>query len=165
MFGALISKKPDNILEIGIGTGYVTKSILFGIRYNKKGKLICVDNWIDWKGKEPDFAEDLRKKGANIIAPINEKDFIKNCPSNSFDFLISDGDHHHSGEWIDETLRIVKNNGFLFFHDTNQKEVFPSLLLIEKRIKKLGLPYYHFTEKSRKEERSDRGWLFVIKKD
>jgi hypothetical protein len=50
----------------------------------------------------------------------------------------------------------------MFFHNTNRIADLPNLALIEKRLKELGLYYYHFTEKSRPDERCDVGWLFAI---
>lgn len=160
--GALLSKKPEKVLEVGIGTGFLSMGLLMGLRYNKKGTLTCVDNWMDWQGIEPPEMSSLRDAGVNIIAPIAEKDFVMNCPSNEYDFIISDGDHLNSGEWVDEYLRITKPDGFMFFHDTNQHDVFPSLALIEKRVKELDLPYFHFTQSSRTDEHCERGLLFVI---
>ncbi len=93
-----------------------------------------------------------------------EEAFVRSCPDDEFDFLISDGDHFHSGTWVDQHLRITRHDAFLFFHDTNQAERFPSLSLIEKAISGRGLPYYHFKENSRPDEHCDRGWLFAINK-
>jgi len=76
--------------------------------------------------------------------------------------IISDADHHHAGEWLDETLRITKKGGFLFFHDTNDKN-FPTLKGIESKIKNKGFMHYHFREKSREDERTQREWIFVVK--
>ncbi len=162
LVGALLSKKPDNILELGIGTGYVTASLIYALRYNGKGKLTCVDNWFDWGGQEPPGMEKIRAAGVKVVAPMDEAQFVKDCPSDAYDFLISDADAFLSGLWIDEHLRITADKGFMFFHNTNRIADLPNLALIEKRLKELGLYYYHFTEKSRPDERCDVGWLFGI---
>lgn len=164
LIGALLSKKPENILELGIGTAYVTLSIIHAIAYNKKGRLTSVDNFSDWEGQEPEGIKKIREAGVNVVAPVEEKEFVSNCASDTYDFLISDADHFNSGLWVNNHLRITQHDGFMFFHDTNLKEMFPNLALIEKRIKELGLPYYHFTENSRPDENCERGWLFVINK-
>jgi predicted O-methyltransferase YrrM len=161
LIGSVLSKKPANVLELGIGTGYVSWSLLHAIRYNRKGSLTCVDTWLDWKGKEPPLANELREAGANIVAPMDEKIFISKSKSGSYDVIVSDADHKHAGDWVDDTLRIAREDAFLFFHDTNQKK-YKSLQKIYKRITELKLQHYHFTEKSRDDERCDRGWLFVI---
>lgn len=164
IIGSLISKKPEKVLEVGIGTGFLSAGLLMGIRYNQKGTLTCVDNWQDWNGIEPPEIANLRAAGVNVVAPIAEKDFIMNCPDNEYDFVISDGDHLNSGSWVDEYFRITKANGFIFFHDTNIHDVFPSLSLIEPRVKELDLPYYHFTKNTRPDEHCERGLMFVINK-
>jgi len=162
LIGALLSKKPENILELGIGTGYVTLSLIHALKYNSIGNLTCVDNWFDWGGHEPEGIDAIRAAGVNVVAPISEQEFVNQCPSDSYDFLIADADLFLSGLWIDEHLRITKHNGFMFFRNTNRKDDLPNLQLIEKRVKELGLSYYHFTEQSRSDEGCRSGWLFAI---
>ncbi len=148
---------------MGIGSGYVTNSLTHVIAYNKKGKLTSVDNWMDWGGKEPPGVDALRKAGVNIITS-GEEEFVRAAPTDAYDLLISDADHFHSSDWLDQHLRIVQHDGFLFFHDTNSAATFPGLATIEPRIRKLNLPHHHFKESTRPDERCDRGWLFVINK-
>jgi glycosyltransferase involved in cell wall biosynthesis len=162
LIGAVLSKKPENVLELGIGTGYVTASLIHALHYNGKGKLTCVDNWFDWSGKEPAGVERFRSAGVRVVAPVSEKDFLKKCPPDTYDFLISDADPFLSGLWIDEHLRIATDKGFMFFRNTNRSDDMPNLALIEKRLKDLGLFYYHFTEQSRSDEHCQSGWLFAI---
>jgi len=107
-------------------------------------------------------AEALRREGVNVIAPVTEEEFVKGSPSGQYDFMVSDADHRRSGSWIDEHLRITTHDAFLFFHDTNHKDRFRGLRAIERRIQDLRLPYFHFTESSRPDERCERGWLFAI---
>ena len=137
LIGALLSKKPENVLELGIGTGYVTWSLIFGLAYNQKGKLTSVDNYLDWNGNEPNGIQAIRDAGVNVIAPIEEKDFIKKCKHDTYDFIISDADHLNADSWIDDYFRIACNNAFLFFHDTNQYNAFPNLMNIEKKIQEM----------------------------
>lgn len=165
LIGSLLSKKPDKVLELGVGSGFVSISLLLGLKYNQKGTLTCVDNWFDWGGVEPKIPEILRNDSrVTFISPMPEEQFVKSAPSDTYDFMVSDADHHNSGNWTDQHMRIVKHDGFMFFHDTNQEDVFPNLLQIEEKIKAKGLPYYHFKENSRSNEHCDRGWLFVINK-
>jgi predicted O-methyltransferase YrrM len=162
--GSLIAKKPDRVLEVGIGTALLTVGLIMGLRYNRCGTLTCVDNWGDWHGAEPPDIESLREAGVTVIAPVEELQFLRDCPDNAYDFIISDGDHRNSGSWVDEYFRITKPDGFMYFHDTNNYGTFPSLALIMTRVKELQLPYYHFTQSSRVDERCERGLLFVINK-
>jgi glycosyltransferase involved in cell wall biosynthesis len=165
LIGALLSKKPESVLELGIGTGYITLSVIHALRYNQKGRLTCVDDWSEWGGAEPDGIDAYRSAGAEIVAPVSEREFVINCPSDSYDFLISDADTFLSGLWVDEHVRITNNNGFMFFHNTNRKAEYRNLQLIAERIKELGLFYYHFTESSRADEHCGRDWLFVINRN
>jgi predicted O-methyltransferase YrrM len=163
LVGAVLARKPENVLELGIGSGYVTNSLLHAIRYNRKGQLTSVDNWCDWHGAEPAFAAPLRAAGVNIVVAA-EEEFVCSGADDAYDFLVSDADHFRSASWLDQHLRIVEHDGFLFFHDTNQPHMFPGLATTEGQIQKRGLPYFHFKESSRTDERCQRGWLFVINK-
>ncbi len=35
LIGAVLSRKPERVLELGVGTGYVTRSLLHALRYNR----------------------------------------------------------------------------------------------------------------------------------
>jgi len=161
LVGAVLARKPERVLELGVGSGYVTNSLLHALRFNRKGKLTSVDNWFDWKGVEPAFVAALRAAGVSVVVS-SEEDFVRSAPDDAYDFLVSDADHFKSASWLDQHLRIVQHDGFLFFHDTNQPRTFPGLATIEEQIKTRGLPHFHFKESSRPEERCQRGWLFAI---
>jgi predicted O-methyltransferase YrrM len=163
LIGAVLSKKPRNVLELGIGTGYLTMSLIHALRYNGVGQLTSVDNWFDTHGIEPKFGADLRAAGVKIVFS-GEKEFLQQARSSSFDFLISDADHQNSAEWFDHHIRVVERDGLMFFHDTNLPDMFPGIAKLEARTKELGFPYYHFTESSRPDENCGRGMLFVINK-
>lgn len=157
--GCILSKKPDRVLELGIGPGYSSRAILDALAYNRKGTLTCVDGFFDTGGHEPAHIEALRRAGAEVVVSTEEA-FVKACPSESFDVLVSDADHGRSQEWLDHHLRIVKPGGFLFFHDTNNA-MFPNLGEIVEKVS--HLPHHHFTENSRLDESCERGLLFVMK--
>ena len=163
LVGAVLSKKPNDVLELGIGTGYVTASLIHALSYNRKGRLTSVDNWFDWGGKEPPGVDNLRKAGVNVVS-MGEGEFVRQAPTDGWDFMVSDADHHRSQEWIDEHLRIVRDGGFMFFHDTNQPGVFPGLATIEGKLKERGIFTLHFKENSRQDEHCNRGWLFAVNK-
>ena len=157
--GCVLSKKPDRVLELGIGPGYLSRALLDALAYNRKGALTCVDGFFDTHGIEPAHVEPLRRAGAEVVVSTEEA-FVKACPSESFDMLVSDADHGRSQEWLDDHLRIVKPGGFLFFHDTNNA-MFPNLGAIVEQVARL--PHHHFTANSRPDESCERGLLFVMK--
>jgi len=160
--GSLVAKKPENILEVGIGTALLTAGLVMGMRYNQCGCLTCVDNWSDWHGVEPPEITTLREAGVTVMAPVEERVFLSGCATDTYDFVVSDGDHKNSGTWVDEYIRITKPEGIIYFHDTNNLGMFPKLGLIKQRVLQLGLPHYHFLQSSRKDERCERGLLFVV---
>jgi predicted O-methyltransferase YrrM len=163
LVGAVLARKPENVLELGFGSGYVTTSLFHALRFNQKGRLTTVDNWFDWRGVEPPAVHSFRQAGINVVTS-GEEEFVRAAATDTYDFLVSDADHFRSGSWLDQHLRIVKHDGFMFFHDTNSAETFPSLGSIAPQIKQRGLPHYHFTQSTRPDERCQRGWLFVINK-
>ncbi|HVT80070.1 MAG TPA: class I SAM-dependent methyltransferase [Phycisphaerae bacterium] len=163
LVGAVLSLKPDEVLELGVGTGYVTSSLIHALAYNKKGRLTSVDNWLDWGGNEPPGIAQIRRCGVTVVT-MGEEEFVRQAPSDKWDLMVSDADHMRSAEWIDQHIRIVKNGGFMFFHDTNQPNIFPGLATIESQLRERGLFCHHFRQSSRADEHCQRGWLFAVNK-
>lgn len=165
ILGALMSSKSKNVLEIGIGTGFITNMLLNAIEYNKIGHLTSVDNFHDLGGNLPNQTLDILKTKQNIkiIAPMEEKDFVFSCEENSFDFLVSDGDHLHAGEWVDQIFKIMKPDSIMFFHDVNNPG-YLNLRNYKTRSDELGKPNFLFKESSRSDEDCHRGILMVVNK-
>jgi predicted O-methyltransferase YrrM len=163
IIGSVLARKPRQILELGFGTGYLTKSLMCAINFNTSGALTTVDNWYDTKGEEPHTAKELRAAGLNLVNS-GEEEFVRRAPTDFYDFLISDADHYNSLKWVDQYLRVVQHDGMLFFHDTNQPQTFAKLARLEAEIIRRKLPCFHFKQNSRPDERCDRGLLFVINK-
>ncbi len=162
ILGSLLSAKPESILELGVGTGFVTNLLLDGITYNQQGNLTCVDNFHDYNGHlQQSTLDKIASRKAKIIAPIEEKLFVINSQTDSYDFLVSDADHEHAGEWVDEIFRIMKPNSFMFFHDVSAPG-YPNLANYITRSKELGKPHYLFNVNSRPNESCQRGFLMVI---
>jgi predicted O-methyltransferase YrrM len=161
LYGMITSHKPDTILELGIGSGFITKTILYAIKYNGKGNLTSVDNWNDWSGKEPNHIQELRNMGVNIIAPIDEEIFIREN-KNKYDVIIVDGNHRHGGEWADKVLEMLNPNGFLFAHDVEHPN-YPTLKNYQILANKFGYSNYTFSKSSRDDEYCWRGWIMINK--
>jgi predicted O-methyltransferase YrrM len=160
--GAILAQKPWNVLELGVGTGYVTGCMAHALMYNQRGRLTSVDNWVDWKGKkEPSHVARYRKLGVKIVN-MGEEEFVRKSRTDAWDMLVSDADHPHSHTWLDEHLRIVRNGGLMYFHDTNQPQKYPGLATIEGELKKRGITCVHFCRSSRADEKCERGLLFAV---
>ncbi len=160
VFGAVLSSKPTRALELGIGEGYATRAIMYALKYNQKGRLTSVDNWHDWKGREPSHIDGLRRLGVRVCAPVDEGDFVRSQPDNSYDFLMSDGSHKHAGEWAEDVFRIMKPGSVMFFHDVNSDR--PSLKRYLELSKEMGLFHFMFSENSLESEKCGRGLFMVI---
>lgn len=156
LFGTILSAKPIEVLELGIGSGYATKSILYALRYNQIGHLTTVDNFHD--GKIYQLIKELEDMGATVCAPVTEESFVRGAKTDSYDLLVSDADHTHSGDWVEEIYRIVKPNGIMFFHDIFYTESVNRYL---KMAISMNKPHFVFNVSSRSEEECHNGWLMV----
>lgn len=161
LFGALVSYKPEKVLEIGIGSGFATRALLSGIEYNQKGSLTCVDSWHDWNGEEPAHIEELRNQGATIVKS-KEETFVKNCKPGEYDFIVADGDHRNSHLWAEDTYKLAKVNGLLFFHDVSMSR-YPGLKRFIEIAEEKGYSYILFDKSTLESEMCERGWLMVRK--
>ena len=163
ILGTALSTKPNNLLEIGIGTGFITNTLLYSIEYNQMGFLTAVDNYQDLGGNlKHDTIQQLQKnKNLKLLCPIQEKDFVLSSNDDSYDFLVSDGDHHNAGDWVEEIFRIMKPNAFIFLHDINNK-IFPGLMNYKTLADKYNKPNYLFYKSSIEKEMCDRGLLMII---
>src|SRR5262245_248985 len=93
LFGCVVARKPRHVLEMGMGTGYVTGSLVHALNYNRVGDLTCVDNWFDWGGREPEGIAQVRAAGVRVVAPMDENAFLRSAPDNAYDLVVSDADH------------------------------------------------------------------------
>lgn len=176
LFGVILSQKPKDILELGIGTGVVSETILNAVKYNSNEyKYDAVDFCMvfsdktkryeyqgNWAYPTRQYIEKLRQENVNLIG-LDEKVFVENCDSNKYDLIISDADHNRAGEWAEHIFRICKPNGIIFFHDICCKE-YTSLQKYLDYVKENSIPHYIFNECSRSDEICYRGWLMVINK-
>jgi predicted O-methyltransferase YrrM len=157
--GLLVSAKPKAVLELGVGTGNVSQVILQALSYNGWGKLTCVDNWQDWKGKQPPIAAELVKSGADVVT-MSERDYVRNNTSTKFDFIMSDGAHGASHLWCDALYDMLRPNGYLVAHDVTNRN-FQNLkrYITEAKSRKYSQMLYQTS--SREDERCERGLLIV----
>lgn len=161
LLGTIMSAKPHNVLELGIGPGFASEILCAGIKYNNIGRLTCVDNLADLNGNLPqDKLNYLKDNNVNIVAPIDEKEFVENSKYEEYDFLVSDADHGRSHLWAEKVFDIMKPGSFMFFHDVGD---YPNLLKYKQIADDRGYYNHTFTTSSRSDERCHRGWQFIIK--
>ena len=164
LFGTVLSQKPTDILEVGLGPCASTMSILAALKYNQKPfNYTAVDNLYDLGGNlQQGMIDLLKEEKVNIVISEEEK-FIKECPDNSYDLCISDGDHMASGNWSKEYLRVCRNGGIIFAHDVTN-EGYPTLKNYITMCQELNLPYRVFNEKSRPDEGCKTGFIMIFNK-
>jgi len=160
IYSLILCNKPNTILEIGIGSGLVTKTIIDAFHYNQMPtKITCIDSFLDWNGNIPIGFETFH----DIIdfKQSNEKDFIFNC-TETYDFIISDADHHHTNEWVDKTYNLLNTGGILIYHDVTNSD-FPNLFDILRFVRDNKIRYGLFNKSSKSTERCERGLLVIFK--
>ena len=163
--GLVMSSKPKTILEIGIGGGKSTDAILSGLNYNQQSAVYTlIDNWCDWGGRRPEGVTEKYGHLINII-DIDERDFVFKT-NQSWDFIMSDGDHYNSDKWFDYVYdRLLNPGGILVYHDVNLVDTmcFKNLINIYERCQKLKISHNLFNKNSLSDERCQRGLLVIFK--
>lgn len=163
--GLVQSNKPKTILEIGLGGGQATDAILGALDYNQQTfEYILVDNWLDWGGIRPPGVNEKYSDRITIIDK-DEKDFVVGTDK-TFDFIMSDGDHHNADKWFEYVLtNLVNPDGILIYHDINlfDDDAFKNLNEIYTKCKKYGIRHHLFNKNSRNDERCQRGLLVIFK--
>ena len=154
LYGTILSSKPKTILELGIGTGLLTITIAFGIRYNEVGTQDAVDNFVDWEGERPSHITQLEELGVNVITQ-GEKEFVEDC-TKTYDMIVVDGDHAEGQDWAEKIFNMVNPGGVLFSHDVR---LFPKLCAYMDLAELKGWGYRVFDENTLREERCERGWF------
>ncbi len=158
----VLSAKPKSILEIGIGSGATTLAMLDAVKMNGNDAfLYSVDNFGDWNGQTPEGFDRLMGQRNFYFIEAKEEDFVKGikCP---YDFVVSDADHAHTGEWFKETLALVNPGGILIYHDATSPHC-PSVCSVVDQARAMGLPLMIFNKSSQPWEQCERG-LLIIKK-
>ena len=161
------ANKPKSILEIGLGGGRSTDAILDALEYNQQNyEFTLVDNWFDWQGQMPDGVEEKYSSRIKIIT-ANEHDFVFSC-TEKYDFIMSDGDHHHTDQWFEYVYaNLLNDNGILIYHDINfvDSDAFHNLKEIYHRVKQYNISHHLFNLNSRADERCQRGLLVIFKNE
>lgn len=164
IYGLVVSAKPKNILELGVGGGKSADAIVSAIQYNNQDyKFTLVDNWYDFNFSMPIEIKNKYEKVANIVSS-DEKEFVFSCKE-KFDFIFSDADHDATDQWFEYVYsNLLDANGILIYHDVNLFEpIFVNLRSILYKCQDLGLNYFLFNKNSKDLERCHRGLLVIFK--
>jgi predicted O-methyltransferase YrrM len=163
--GLIVSHKPKTVLELGVGGGQGTDAMLSALEYNQQAsEYTLVDNWHDFKFKQP--PEVTERYGDRIeIVTCNEREYVFGC-SKTFDFIMSDADHHRTDQWFEHVYNnLLNEGGILVYHDINlvDADAFHNLVNIYRDCKRLQLSHFLFNKNSRSDERCQRGLLVIFK--
>jgi len=159
----VLSQKPQDLLEIGVGSGASTDAILAALAQNgTRGSYTLVDNWQDFGGVIPANVR-AKYEGRVKLVTAEERAFVGSC-KDSFDFIFSDGDHLHTQEWFHRVYaELLRDDGILIYHDVTNVALFPNLLQIYRECIERRIPHYLFNRNSLEGERCDRGLLVMFK--
>ncbi len=162
LFAAATAAKPQRVLNLGIGPGLTAFALLHALRHNGEGSLVCVDNNHDLGGNmSQGVLDQLRGDGVEIVIS-GEREYVHSCLTDSFDLILSDADHYHAGEWVDEILRIARPDALIFVHDADNN-AFPGLRRYQERARELGLGYKMFNKGGHGTDRSPQtGFLMIV---
>jgi predicted O-methyltransferase YrrM len=155
--------KPRRVLELGFGAGEATNAMLSGLDYNgQEFDYTVVDSWLDFNGVPPAAIQAPRYQRINFVTS-SEKDFVLSC-KDSYQFVFSDADHHHTHEWFDVVYeRVVSPGGILVYHDVTNTADFPNLLEIYQGAVRNGYNHILLQKSSLPAERCGRGLLVIFK--
>lgn len=171
-YGLIRAHKPRSVLELGVGSGRTTATLIKAIKDNgdeKNTEITLVDNWNDWNGTKPTHILEEIESHVNIIEKP-ERDFVFDTRQ-TWDFIFSDADHWHTDKWFDYVYdRLLNNNGVLIYHDVSKAEGFPekelrfpNLYNILVKCRQRGIAHAHFDRCSIQDERCYRGFLVIFK--
>lgn len=157
------SLKPGRILEMGYGSGRLTRAILQAqTGYQIDAKYTLVDAWLDWDGGMPADAAELEDR-IHIVTSLEET-FVDEAVKSGqqFDLIISDADHNKSDHWFPGVFEmLLAPGGIGFFHDVRAEEY--NLWRNIEYCKVYGVPHKVFIKNSLPDERCGRGLLMVMK--
>jgi predicted O-methyltransferase YrrM len=164
VFALVLSQKPQDLLEIGMGSGKSADAILEALAFNGRHRsYTLVDNWYDFSGQMPAAVREKYQSKVDLVT-ADEESFVANC-RDRYDFIFSDGDHTRADQWFDRVYDgLLRENGILIYHDV-ANPMFPNLAKICEACVRRGIAHRVFDANSRPDERCDRGLLVIFKGD
>ena len=163
-FALVLSQKPQDLLEIGMGSGKSADAILEALEFNGRHRsYTLVDNWCDFGGQMPAAVHE-KYQGRIALVTADEESFVATC-GERYDFIFSDGDHTRADQWFDRVYdRLLRENGILAYHDVANSS-FPNLARIRQACIRRGLAHRLFDASSRPDERCERGLLVIFESE
>ncbi len=102
--------KPQNILEIGTGTGFITTLLL---QTCPEAEIISIEkNEEHWKSSQKFISKYTENSNYTILFEVAEE-VLGDLPEDSFDFIFFDGFQIHY-EFLPHYQRLLKHGGILF---------------------------------------------------
>jgi predicted O-methyltransferase YrrM len=159
IYGLIVSLKPRDVLEFGLGSGASATAIAKGLLFNDlKCSYTIVDNWHDWKGVEPGFHLEALEFPLPIIVNQDETEFCNTLEKDSYDFILSDADHANAEKNAGKLYYALRSPGIMIFHDVCNPG-WPNLRVLKGSYANSVL----FNKNSRDGEECDRGLLVVFR--
>jgi len=120
LYEIALESKPDNILELGVGTkGQSTQIFLSALEENENGRLFSID--INVRRSIYERIEDRFGKYWTMIIGDSHSQIVYNQVKDiKFDLIFIDGDHSYEGVKKDFEMYVplLKDGGLLLMHDT-----------------------------------------------
>lgn len=145
--------KPEQILELGFGTGLTNASLVRAVRENRLGSITVVDNFLDWDGERPSH---VNEDGYTLVVD-SESNFVCNA-TQKFDLIVADADHNGTDKITKELVGLLNPRGVAIFHDVTCS-LFPNLRKIIADLPSAIL----FDKNSVDEEECHRGLLVYFR--
>lgn len=111
--GTILATKPRSVLELGYGSGELTRQIYGALQYNGQGLLTVVDNWHDWQGNRPSHAP----VGIEGLQLIETDEILFMSQDRQWDTIIADAEHATILSRLPEYVKRLHIGGHLFCHD------------------------------------------------
>jgi len=120
LYEIIYESKFDNVLEIGVRQGQSSRTILSALFENQCGLLTSVD----LGDRTERIYPHLLPFWENIVGDSHKQNTLDAVKDKEYDLLLIDGDHTYEGVKLDYKMYspLVKEGGYIFFHDVINKD-------------------------------------------
>ncbi len=138
LYKMVLRERPETVLEIGMGHGMSTLSILCALNQTG-GRLISIDPYVDWRSGKDAALYAVERAGYSGHHTFIEKPSCLALPElfgqgQRIDFGYIDGNHSYEHAFIDAFYmdRMLRTGGVLGFNDTGWRSVFRVIRFLER---------------------------------